>query len=59
MDSKAIFTLEELKKQVRNIIDEINKLPFDSEAKKELANIIESHANTAYETIKRIYESGK
>ena len=59
MAYKTVMTMEELQKQIRDIVFAISCLPFSVEAKEELLKIIESHSSTAFETIKRIHESYK
>jgi len=51
--------MEILQKQVRDIVSAVSRLPFSEEAKAEIIKMIETHAKTSFETVKRVYEESK
>ena len=56
MASKSsVQYLETLQRQIGEVVSTVRRLPFSEEAKAEIVRLIESHAKTAYESIKRAY----
>jgi len=55
----AASSIEDIQKQLAEVVRLIRSLPFGDDAKDAAIKILRDHAETSFETAKRIYEKGK